>query len=131
MYSGSPEAFTVPNKKSRTIAHLLVNEIIPKSGGPLQLVTDNDTENLHKRIKKMLEDLNLNHVTTLFCQSQSMGMVERLLGGDERHFIKKLIMIEHGTYTLTRYSRILGLTLAAQQNSHRTTCFVIDMPFCC
>lgn len=64
---------------SRTIAHLLVNEIIPRYGGPLQLVTNNDTENLHKIMKKMLEDLNINHETTLFYQSQSKGKVKRLL----------------------------------------------------
>lgn len=49
MYSVWPEAFSVPNKKSRTIVYLLVNEIIPGSGGRLQLVTDNYTENLHKK----------------------------------------------------------------------------------
>ena len=42
-YSGWAEAFPVPDKSAETIAHLLLEEIIPRHSTPLQLVTDNGT----------------------------------------------------------------------------------------
>ena len=47
MYSGWPEAFSVPNKKAETVVHLLVDEIFPRFGAPLQLLTDNGPENVN------------------------------------------------------------------------------------
>ena len=35
MYSGWPEAFTVPIRKANTVAHLLIYEIFPRFGAPL------------------------------------------------------------------------------------------------
>ena len=77
MYSGWPEAFAVPNKKAETVVHLLIDEIFPRFGAPLQLLTDNGPENVNKIMKKTLEELNLHHVTTSFYHPQSNGKVER------------------------------------------------------
>ena len=77
MYSGWPEAFAVPNKKAETAGHLLVDEIFPRFGAPLQLLTDNGPENINKIMKKTLEDLNVHQVTTSFYHPQSNGKVER------------------------------------------------------
>ena len=41
LFSGSPEAFTVPDKIADTIAHLLIEEIFPRFSCPLQIVSDN------------------------------------------------------------------------------------------
>ena len=70
MYSGWPEAFAVPNKKAETVVYLLVEEIFPRFGAPLQLLTDNAPENINKIMKKTLEDLNVHHVTTSFYHPQ-------------------------------------------------------------
>lgn len=40
MYSSWLETFVIPNKKSQTTAHLIVDEIFPRIGTLLQLVTD-------------------------------------------------------------------------------------------
>ena len=40
-FSGWPEAFAVPDKTADTVAHLLIEEIFPRFGCPLQIVTDN------------------------------------------------------------------------------------------
>ena len=40
-YSGSLEAFAVPDKTSETVAHLILEEIIPKYSTPLQIFTEN------------------------------------------------------------------------------------------
>ena len=78
MYSGWPEAFAVPNKKAETVANLLIDEIFPRFGTPLQLLTDNGPENINKIMKQTLEGLNVHHVTTSFYHPQSNGKVERL-----------------------------------------------------
>ena len=78
MYSGWPEAFAVPNKKAETVAYLLIEEIFPRFGAPLELVTDNGPENINKTMKETLENLNVNHVKTSFYHPQSNGKVERL-----------------------------------------------------
>ena len=43
-FSGWPEAFTVPDKTADTVAHLLIEEIFPRFGCPLQIVTDNGSK---------------------------------------------------------------------------------------
>ena len=77
MYSGWPEAFAVTYKKGETVVRLLTDEIFPRFGAPLQLLTDNGPENVNKIMKKTLKDLNVDHVTTSFYHSQSNGKVER------------------------------------------------------
>ena len=47
-YSGWPEAFAVPDKSADTIVQLLIEEVIPRHSCPLQIVSDNGTENVNK-----------------------------------------------------------------------------------
>ena len=77
MYSGWPEAFAVPNKKGETVVHILIDEIFPRFGALLQLLTDNRLENVNKIMKKTLKDLNVDHMTTSFYHPQSNGKVEK------------------------------------------------------
>ena len=51
-FSGWPEAFAVPDKTADTVAHLLIEEIFPRFGCPLQIVTDNGSENVKRLYKK-------------------------------------------------------------------------------
>ena len=60
-YLGSAEAFLVPDKSAETTAHLLLEEIIPRHSTPLQLVTDNGTENVNKVMQHLLQTLNISH----------------------------------------------------------------------
>ena len=76
MYSGWPEAFAVPNRTADTVAHVLINEIFPRFGSTLQHLTGKNPENINKRMKETLEDLNVNHVTTSFYHPQRNGKVE-------------------------------------------------------
>ena len=46
-FSGWPEAFAVPDKTADTVAHLLLENIFPRFGCPLQIVTDNGSENVN------------------------------------------------------------------------------------
>ncbi|XP_060071985.1 uncharacterized protein LOC132551825 [Ylistrum balloti] len=76
-YSGWPEAFAVPDKSAETIAHLLIEEIFPRYGAPLQIVTDNGTENENRVMRETLAVLNISHLTTAFYHPQSNAKVER------------------------------------------------------
>ena len=76
-FSGWPEAFAVPDKTADTIAHLLIEEIFPRFGCLLELVTDNGTENVNWVMKATLRTLNIHHVTTSFYRPQSNSKVER------------------------------------------------------
>ena len=76
-YSGYPEAFAVPDKSADTIAHLIIEEIFPRYGTPLEIVTDNGSENVNRKVKETLEALNIHHVKTSFYHPASNSKVER------------------------------------------------------
>ena len=76
-YSGWPEAFSVPDKTASTIAHLIVEEIFPRYGCPLQIVTNNGTENINKTVQETLQSLKIDHIRTSVYHPQSNARVER------------------------------------------------------
>ena len=76
-FSGWPEAYAVPDKIAETVAHLLLEEIFPRHGSYLQIVTDNGTENVNSVEKETLESLNIDHVLTSVNHPQSNAKVER------------------------------------------------------
>ena len=76
-FSGWPEAFAVPDKTADTVAHLLLEHIFTRYGCPLQIVTDNGTENVNNVVKDVLETLNVDHVLTSVYHPQSNSKVER------------------------------------------------------
>ena len=59
------------------MSDLLIDKMFPKLRALLQFLTDNGPENINKIIKKILEDLNVHHITTSFHHPQSNGKVER------------------------------------------------------
>ena len=77
LYSGWPEAFAVPDKSADNIAHLLIDEIFPRFGAPLQIISDNGTENVNSTVKETMEALNIDHVTTSFYHPQGNAKIER------------------------------------------------------
>ena len=77
LYSGYPEAYAVPDKSADNIAHLLIDEIFPRYGSPLEIITDNGTENVNKVMKETLETLNIHHVRTSRYHRQSNSKIEK------------------------------------------------------
>ena len=55
-YSGWHEAFAMPDKTAETVAHLLLEEIIPRYGTPLQIVRDNGSENINRVMKQTVRN---------------------------------------------------------------------------
>ena len=76
-YSGWPEAFAVPDKTAETVADLIIDQIFPRFGSCLQLVSDYGTENVNKVVRETLERLKIDHVTTSVYHPQSNAKVER------------------------------------------------------
>ena len=56
---------------------MLLEEIIPRHSTPLQLVTDNGTENVNKLMQHLLQALNIIHITTSYYHPQSNSKVGR------------------------------------------------------
>ena len=76
-YSGWCEAFAVSDKTADNVAHLLIDEIILRFGTPLEIVTDNGTENVNKIMKETFEQYKIKHITTSVYHPQSHAKVER------------------------------------------------------
>ncbi|MEW8548330.1 MAG: DDE-type integrase/transposase/recombinase, partial [Candidatus Thiodiazotropha sp.] len=76
-YSGWAEAFPVPDKTADNVAHLILNEIFPRFGCPLEIVSDNGSENVNRVVKETLDTLNIHHVTTSFYNPKANSKVER------------------------------------------------------
>ena len=77
LYSGWPEAFAVPDKGTDNIADLLIEEIFPRFGAPLQIVSDNGTENVNATVRETMEALNIDHVKCSFYHPQRNAKIER------------------------------------------------------
>ena len=58
--------------------HTIINEIFPRFGCPLELVTDKGSENCNKIVKETVEALNIHHVRTSYYSPQSNSRVEHL-----------------------------------------------------
>ncbi len=71
------------DKKAQTITRLILTEIFPQYGSPLELVTDNGTENVNEIIRETMISLNIYHITTRPYHPQSNSGLEhfhRFLG---------------------------------------------------
>lgn len=77
LYSSYPEAYAVPDKSAYNIAHSSIDEIFPRYGSPLEIITDNGTENVNKVRKETLETLNIHHVRTSRYHPQSNSKIEK------------------------------------------------------
>ena len=76
-YSGWPEVFAVPDKTAETVAHLLLEEIIPRYSTTLQIVTDNSSDNINRVMKHTLQEMTINHVTISYYHPQGNSKVEQ------------------------------------------------------
>ena len=76
-YTGWPEAFAIPDTSAQSVAHILVDEVVPRFGCPCEVITDNGTENENQVTKEVFSKLNIHHVTTSFYHPQSNAKVER------------------------------------------------------
>ena len=76
-YSGWPEAFTVPDITADIVADLIIEQIYPRFGCHLQIISDNGTENVNKVMEETLAKPKIDHVLTSVYHPQSNAKVER------------------------------------------------------
>ena len=79
-YSGWPEAFPLKDKSATTIANLILNEIFPRFGSCLCIVSDNGTEVDNKVVREVFQKLNIHHIKTSTYHPCSNAKVERFHG---------------------------------------------------
>lgn len=48
------EAYPVQDKKAQTVSDLVMSELFPRYGDPVQLVRDNGPENVHRIMAEVL-----------------------------------------------------------------------------
>ena len=72
-----PEAFAVPDRTADTVADLNIEQIYPRFGCLLQVVSDIGTENVNKVMKETLAKLKIDHVLTSVYHPQSIAKVEK------------------------------------------------------
>ena len=77
MYSGYIECFPTPEKSSSVIAHLIVEEIIPRYGCCFEVLHDNGLENIAKQVQDMLSYMKINSVKTSYYSPRSNGLCEK------------------------------------------------------
>jgi transposase InsO family protein len=71
----------VPAKTTDNVAHLLIEEIIPRHSGIQILTSDNGGENCSNVMQEVCEELNIKHIKTSFYHPQGNAKIERF------HFI--------------------------------------------
>ena len=67
----------MPDKSADRIVHLILEEIFPRFGCPLQIVTDNGTENVNRKVRETLDAMNIHHIKTSYYSPQSNARTER------------------------------------------------------
>ena len=107
LYSGWPEAFPVPDKSADHIVHLILEEIFPRFGCPLQIVTDNGTENINRKVQETLDAMNIHHIKTSYYSPQSNARTERF------HRSLHSILSKHIQEDVQTWDLYLNQTLAA------------------
>ena len=63
------------DKTADTVADLIIVQIYPRFGCPLQIVSDNGTENVNKVMKETLAKLKIDHVLTSVYHPQSNAKI--------------------------------------------------------
>ena len=64
LYSGWPEVWALPNKKTENIVQLVLDELIPRFSCGEKIVTDNGPEFKSQLFAAMCKELNLQHIFT-------------------------------------------------------------------
>ena len=107
LYSGWPEAFPVPDKSADRIVHLILEEIVIRFGCPLQIVTDNGTENVNRKVRETLDAMNIHHIKTSYYSPQSNARTER------NHRILHSVLAKQIQEDVQLWDLYLNQTLAA------------------
>ena len=70
-------SFQVPINTADTVADLSIEQIFQRFGCPLQIVSDNGSENVNKAVKGTLAKFKIDHTLTSDYQPRSNTKVER------------------------------------------------------
>ena len=83
----------VSDKTTDTVAQLIIEEIFPRHGCALQIVSDNGTENVNLIVIKLWQ--NSRYILTSVCHPLSSAKVERFHRTLQEVFAKKIADKQH------------------------------------
>ena len=114
------EAFPVPNKEARTVARVLVEQVMCSFGTPIAGISDRGREVDGHLMAKICKSLNIDNMRTTAYHPSSNGAVERFYATLNAHaLIGRVIDEHHGDWDL-----LLPYVMAAYRTScHETTKF--------
>ena len=123
-YSGWPEAFAVPDKTADTVADLITEQIFPRFGSPLQIVSDNGTENVNKIVIETLAELKIDHVLTSVYHPQSNAKVERF-HRTLHHVLAKKVADNQQTWDLFLNQALAAIRFNVSESSKFSPFFLL------
>lgn len=77
LYSGWPEIWALPNKRTENIVRLVLDELVPRFSAPEKIVTDNGAEFKGQLFANMCTELNIQHIFTSPYHPQGNSKTER------------------------------------------------------
>ena len=111
-----PLAYALPDQKALTIAHILVEEVIPFFGVPEALLTDRGTNLLSHLMKDLCGLLGISKLNTTAYHPQCSGMVERF------NRTLKAMLRKHASRFGNQWDNYLSSVLWAYRNvPHEST----------
>ena len=77
LYSGWPEMWALPDKRTENIIQKIMDELIPRFSCPLQFVSDNGMEFRNSEFAQMCRLMNIRHIFTSPYHPQGNAKTER------------------------------------------------------
>ena len=124
LFSGFPEAFPTPDKSAQTMAHLIIDEIFLRYSAPLEILSDNGSENINHVIKETLKELNVHHVTCSYYHPQSNGVVERY-HKTLVDIISKMVNTNEGDWDLFLSHTLGAIRFGVNESTKRSPFFLL------
>ena len=124
LFSGYPEAFACPDKSAQTIAHLIIDELFPRYFCPLEILSDNGSENVNSVVKETLAAMNTHYVTTSYYHPQSNGLIERY-HRTLVDVISKKVNTNEGTWDMFLNQALAAIRFGVNESTKRSPFFLL------
>ena len=108
----------------KNVAHLIIEEIFPRYGAPLQIVTDNGSEIANRVVREIMQAFNIDHVFTLFYNSKGSAKVERF-HRTLHDVLAKRLNDNHTTWDLHLNQALAAVRFRINEGSKQSPFFLV------
>ena len=124
MYSGFPECYSLPDKKAETIVAIFLEEIIPRYGCPISILSDNGSEFKNSIFSSTLKKLNIIHKFTSVYAPWSNGSNERV-HSTLNNILSKLINDKTDNWDLFLSSALLAIRTSVSKTTKQSPFYLL------